>query len=386
MNQRETGAGAPPVVLQVLPHLGAGGVPQGAVEIAAALASAGAAPLVASAGGPRVAEIEAAGARHVRLPLASKNPARMWRNARALAALAAAHGVDIVHARSRAPAWSAEAAARRAGCRFVTTFHGTYGHRGRLKRAYNAVMARGDPVIAVSDHIARHVRAVYGAPPERIRTIPRGVDAARFDPAAVAPRRLAALRAAWGLEGEGPLIVLPGRVARWKGQAVLVEALARLARRDVRCALVGDDQGRRRYRAELEAAIARHGLGSRVRLVGSCADMPAACALADVVAAPSVEPEAFGRVAVEAQAMARPVVASDHGGARETVRHGETGWLVPPGDADALAAALARALESPGRRAAMGAAARAHVRKHFTAEAMRRATLALYDSLAGRAG
>lgn len=385
MNQRLPRS--PLTVLQALPHMGAGGAVEGAAQIAAALAAAGGTALVASAGGPRVADLEAAGARHIRLPLDTKNPLRMRSNARALEKAAAACGADILHARSRAPAWSAEAAARRLGCGFVTTFHGVYGHRSAPKRAYNAVMTRGDRVIAISEHVARHIREVYGAPPERIRVIPRGVDMARFDPAAVTPARKAALRAAWGLDGAaGPLVMLPGRLTRWKGHGALIEALARLGRSDLHCVFVGDDQGRRRFRAGLEASIGRRGLAERVRLVGPCADMPAAYALADLAVAPSTVPEAFGRVAVEAQAMGCPIVAADHGGARETVRDGETGWLVAPGDPAALAAALARALAMPPeRRAALGAAGRAHALSRFAAEAMCGATLALYESLAGGA-
>lgn len=378
---KSTPANGRPVVLQTLPHLGAGGVAEEAVEIAAALAASGATALTASAGGPRVADIEAAGARHFRLPLHSKNPARMWRNARTLGALAAAEKVDIVHAVSRAPAWSAEAAARRRGCAFVTTFYGTYSHRWRPKRAYNAVMARGDRIIAVSEHIRDYIRSVYSPPDERIRLIPIGVDTARFDPARVAPGRAAALRESWGLAGRGPLIALPGRLTRWKGQAVLIEALARLGDRDFVCALIGDDQGRKRYRAELEALIARCGLGGRVRLAGPCADMPAAYAAADIVVSASIEPEASGKVVVEAQAMARPVIAPDHGGARDTVRDGETGWLVPPGDAEALAAALARALDAPALRAGVGAAARRRMAADFSVGAMCENTLAVYNAL-----
>ncbi len=380
MNQRATAGAGGPVVLQVLPHMGAGGVAEGAVEIAAALTEAGATALIASAGGPRAAEAEAAGARHITLPAHSKNPLRMWRNARVLRRIIAAHAVDIVHARSRAPAWSAEAAARASGRPFVTTFHGTYGHGWRVKRAYNAVMTRGDRVIAVSEHIAQHIRAVYGAPEGRICVIPRGVDPARFDPEAVTPARRAALRAKWGFDA-GPLLMLPGRITRWKGQAVLIAAMARLQYRNAQCALVGDDQGRSAYRAELEALIARYGLGGRVRMVGPCSDMPAAYAAADLVVSASTEPEAFGRVAIEAQAMARPVVASAHGGSLETVSDGETGWLVPPDDAPALAALLDRVLAAPERWPAVGAAGRRRVLTRFTAAAMRRATLALYETL-----
>ncbi|HEX9647045.1 MAG TPA: glycosyltransferase, partial [Alphaproteobacteria bacterium] len=259
---------------------------------------------------------------------------------------------------------------------------GTYGHSGALKRRYNAVMAAGEVVIAISEHISRHLTAVYGTDPARIRVIHRGVDLGRFDPAAVAPERVAALRAAWGIAGESRVVLLPGRLTRWKGQAVLVEAMARTARADVACVLVGDAQGRERYRAELERAIRRHGLGDRVRLAGACADMPAAYLAADLVVSASTDPEAFGRIAVEAQAMARPVIATAHGAALETVADGETGWLVPPGDAEALAAALARALAlDPAARAAIGRAGRARAARLFTTEAMCAKTLAVYRSL-----
>jgi glycosyltransferase involved in cell wall biosynthesis len=371
-----------PAVLQVLPHMGAGGVAQGVVEVAGALGKAGFRAVVASAGGPGVAELEAAGATHLTLPLASKNPARIWRNARHLAAAIRAFGIDIVHARSRAPAWSAALAARRTGARFMTTFHGTYGHGNALKRRYNAVMAAGEVVIAISEHIARHVAATYGTDPARIRVIHRGVDARRFDPAAVAPARIEALRRSWGIAGDAPVVMLPGRLTRWKGQLVLVAAMAQLTRGDAVCVLVGDAQGRERYRSELEATIARLGLEGRVRMPGACADMPAACRAADLVVSASTDPEAFGRVLVEAQAMARPVIATAHGGALETVAEGETGWLVPPGDPAALAAALERALAlDADARARMGAAGRARVLDRFTTEAMCAATLAVYREL-----
>lgn len=377
------GAPRQPVILQVLPRLVTGGVERGTVEIAAALVEAGWTALVASAGGPMVRELERLGVEHIGLPLHSKNPLVMYANARRLEALLRERGVDLVHARSRAPAWSALIAARRARRHFVTTFHGTYNLGGMgLKRRYNAVMARGERVIAISDFIALHVQREYGTPPERIRVIHRGVDLARFDPARVGPDRLVELARKWRIPDGRPLIMLPGRLTRWKGQAVLIEAMALLGRRDLCCLIVGSDQGRTAYRDELEELVRRRDLEEVVRIVGDCADMPAAYKLADVVVSASTDPEAFGRVAVEAQAMGRPVIASDHGGARETVLPGVTGWLTRPGDAVALAAALGSALAVNGyQRERMSGAAMEFVRRNFSTEAMCARTLQVYTDV-----
>jgi glycosyltransferase involved in cell wall biosynthesis len=367
-----------PVILQVLPSLVSGGVERGTVEIAEAIAGAGWRAIVASEGGPLAAEIERVGGRHVALPLASKSPAAVWRNAGALAALMRAEEVAIVHARSRAPAWSALTAARRTGARFVTTYHGAYNEGLPGKRLYNSVMARGERVIAITRFIAELVQARHGTPPERIRLIPRGVDPRRFDPALVPPAQVAALRRAWGVPEGHAAILLPARLTRWKGQGVLVEAMARLARPAV-AVLAG---GGERFRAELEAQAARLGVAERLRLIGHVEDMGAALLAADVVVHASTDPEAFGRTVIEAQAMARIVIASDLGGPRETVEEGRTGFRVPPGDPAALAAALERVLAMPEEgRARIGAEARMAVLIGFTTEAMQRATLDVYREL-----
>ena len=372
-----------PVVLQVLPALGGGGVERGTVEIAAAIARAGGGSLVASAGGRLAAAIERAGARNVPLPLATRNPWRIWRNAALLVEVIRRERVDIVHARSRAPAWSAWLAARRTGTHFVTTYHGAYHEASALKRHYNAVMAHGEIVIAASHFIAALVRARYGIDPARIRVIPRGVDPAVFDPDAIAIDRIARLARSWRLPDGVPTIVLPGRLTRWKGQEVLIEALARMQNREAIAVLVGAAQ-RRRYGDELVTLAARLGVAARLRLAGDCDDMPAALMLSDVVVNASIEPEAFGRVVIEAQAMARPTIATDHGGAAETVEHGVTGWRVPPADSDALAAALDHALTLPAdERAALGARARASVAAHYTVHAMQAATIEVYRDVLG---
>jgi glycosyltransferase involved in cell wall biosynthesis len=371
-----------PVVLQVLPALETGGVERGTVDVAAAVAAAGGTALVVSSGGPMTRELERAGGVHVTLPVRSKNPFVMRRNAGRLAELIENRAVDVVHARSRAPAWSALAAARRTGTPFVTTFHGTYGQGSPIKRWYNSVMTRGDVVIAISEFIADHIRTTYGVSDGRVRVIHRGVDLDLFTPGRVSAERIVQLAERWRLTEGLPVVMLPGRLTRWKGQMLLIEAVARLGRRDIRCVLVGSDQGRHRYRGQLERLVERRGLAGLVRITGHCQDMPAAYMLADVVVSASTDPEAFGRVAAEAQAMGRPVVASDHGAARETVLSGRTGWLIPPRNADALAEAIDEALAlAPDQRQGLAAEAMAHVRANFSRDRMCAETLAVYDEL-----
>ena len=373
-------------VLQVTPALDAGGVEQTTLDMAQAIAAAGGVALVASSGGRLEAELARRGGELVRMPLDRKSPWTLLANAGRLERLIRARRVDIVHARSRAPAWSALLAARGATAAFVTTYHGVYNARSGLKRAYNRIMARGDMVIANSAFTAEHLLAQHpGIDASRVVTIPRGVDLARFSPDRVTADRIAAVRAAWGLAADDrrPVALLAARLTAWKGQRLLIEALARLqGRRDLVLVLAGDDQGRTPYTDSLRAAAAKAGLGERVRIVGHFADMPAAYLAADFACAPSLDPEAFGRTAVEPQAMGRPVLAADHGAVRETVEEGVTGWRVAPGDADAWAAALGRMLDTPAEaRAAMGAAGRARVQRLYSLEAMTAATLGVYARL-----
>jgi len=373
-----------PAVLQVLPSLTTGGVERGTVDIAAALTGAGLRAIVVSAGGPMEHDIQRVGGEHITLPVDSKNPLVIRKNIAALAKVIRSRRIGLVHARSRAPAWSARSAAQRCGVPFMTTFHGTYNFNNPAKKAYNAIMAKGERVIAISEFIGRHIVENYDTPEGRVRVIPRGIDIDTFNPDAVSPERMIQLSQSWRLPDDAPVIMLPGRLTRWKGQSVLIEAARRLGRADVRVLLVGDDQGRTGYRDELEAQIARIGTEGIIHLTGPCRDMAAAYMLANVVVCPSTDPEAFGRVAAEGHAMGRPVIASDHGGARETVISGETGWLVPPGDADALAQALRTALAMTSEdRDTVAQRAIAHVRKNFTKQKMCAATLDVYAELLG---
>ncbi len=368
-------------VLQVIPALNAGGAERTTIEMAEALSANGWRALVVSEGGELEGALAAAGGVLVPMPVRSKNPAVLWANSRRIRRLIDEEGVDIVHARSRAPAWSALWAARAAGAPFITTYHGAYSGRSKLKRWYNGVMARGDVVIANSSYMRDRIIERHDADPNRIRVIPRGVDLDKFDPDIVTPARIAAAREAFGVApgDDRPIILLPARLTFWKGHEVALRALAEL---DVDAHLVfaGDGDG---GDAILEIA-AELGLGPRVLFPGYVADMPAAYAAADLALAPSTLPEAFGRTAAEAQAMGVPVIAAAHGGALEVVADGVTGWLVPPGDADKLSAAIGRALAlSPEQKAAMGAAGRTRIASLYTARALQDATMRVYQEVLG---
>jgi glycosyltransferase involved in cell wall biosynthesis len=373
-----------PTVLQVLPALDSGGVERGTVEIVAALAADGWTPLVASAGGRLVSSVEAAGGRHIALPLNTKSPVQILRNIERLTRLIRAEKVSLVHARSRAPAWSAFFASRQTGVPFVTTYHGAYGEEGAGKRLYNSVMARGEKVIVASAFMAKLVHRRHGTGDDRLRLIPRGIDPAVFEPSAVGPVRVARVAAGWGIPEGVDVVLLPARLSRWKGQDVLIAAMGRLRRPDLRFVLLGGEAGREGYAETLRALAAKVGVGAQLVFAGHCDDMPAALLRATIVVSPSTEPEAFGRAVIEAQAMARLVIATNHGGAAETVRDGETGLLVPPGDPAALAEALVRALDMPdSSRRAIGTRARREVRERYTVAEMQRATLEVYEQILG---
>lgn len=373
-----------PVILQILPELVSGGVERGTVEIARALNQQGWGNIVVSAGGPMESALAHTGATHIKLPVDSKKPLQIYRNIAALEKVIRKHKVNIVHARSRAPAWSAYFAAKRTGATFMTTFHGFYGTHGMFKKHYNSVMVRGTKVIAISEFIRDHILRNYPAcPAQRIEVIHRGADLAAFHPDAVTPGILGQLSDEWRLtEQHVPVILLPGRITRWKGQDVFIRALSKIRDRQFIALLVGEVGGHSGYRQEIEELIRQKGLQSHVRFVGKTSHMTEAYALSDIVVVPSTAPEAFGRVPVEAQAMGKLVIAADHGGVQETVIHGETGFLVPPGDITALAQMILNALMMPPEaRQQIGVAARQHVSEHFSIETMQHKTLSLYASL-----
>lgn len=375
-------------ILQVAPELSAGGVERTVLEVTEAIVEAGGRALLASRGGRLEGEFTRLGGTLFRMDAKSKNPLVLKANEAKLKRIIQEEGVDLVHARSRAPAWSAYGAAKSAGVPFVTTYHGAYSGNAGLKRKYNSVMAKGQLVIANSEWIARHIHDVHQVPQELIVTIPRGVDLAVFDPVMVAPSRIEAVRGRWGLKDDKRLtLFLPGRLTEWKGQLLALEALSLLSpeeREEMVLVLAGDAQGRSAYEGRIYDTIREHHLDGHALVVGHEEDMPAAFLASDIVLAPSTRPEAFGRVAAEASAMGRPVIVSDHGGGRETVLDGETGARVEPGNAAALAGAI-RTLLTIGEsaRAGMGKAGQAHVRSHFSKRGLQMATLGVYKRLIG---
>jgi len=371
-------------ILQVLPQLGMGGAERVAVEGAEAVHLSGHRALIAAGAGPLASLATRAGAELVLLPLNTKNPLSIWRNVRRLEEVIEENEVDLIHAHSRAPAWSAYYAAMRRKIPFVTTYHGVYGEENALKRRYNEVMARGDRVIAVSQYVAELIQSRYGVGQDRVRVVHGGVDVEIFDPATVLGDRSVRLARAWRADAGQPTIMLPGRLTGWKGQKLFIEAMAKMRHKDALGILVGSDQGRTAYTASLVALAEKLGLGSRLRMTGHVDDVPAAMMLADVVVNCSTKPEAFGRTIVEAQAMGRVVVAADHGGARETVLDGQSGFLIPPGNAAALAAVLDAILDMPTEtRIEFGQQARAHIARNFSLPVMQTRLLNVYAELLG---
>lgn len=370
-------------VLQVIPNMGAGGAEQTTIDVTAALVRAGHKAIIVSNGGPRVIELQRLGALHIQMPVHSKNPFIIWQNARRLKRLIQEYRVNVIHARSRAPAWSALKAARDTGIKFLTTCHAPYNIRGNeWKRRYNSGIAKGDLVIANSEFVAHYLVDNYAVPVDKIRVIPRGIPFEKFDLAKVSVDRMLKLSQEWRIPDVAPLVLLPGRLTRWKGQTVLIEAMSKLKRKDVYCVLLGDDQGRTDYRDELEAMIHDFHLEDRVRIAQHCDDMAVAYKMASVVVSASVEPEGFGRVAVEAQAMGVPTIATAIGGSKETIIPDVTGWLVPPNDPGEMAKAIHKVLSlSQEKRDAIGLQASHHARSHFSKEQMTHATLLVYDEL-----
>ena len=355
--------------------------------MAEAISRAGGLALVASAGGRLEPDLEAAGGELIKLPAATKNPFTALSNAFAMAKVVRDRRVRIVHARSRAPAWSAYVAARMTKTPFLTTFHGIYNARSKLKRFYNSVMARGDLIIANSEYTRDHVIKQYNIAPARVIAIPRGVDLAQFDSDRIRPEDVAALRSQWGLaeNDQRTVLIIPARLTRWKGQLVLVDAIKQIeAKRPgaLKLIIAGDAQGRRGYHEAIVTNIEANKLQDVVAVVGHVRQMPLAFAASDVAVFPSIEPEAFGRGAVEAQAMGVPVIASNLGGFTETVVEGETGFLVPAGNVTALAGAIERFIDM-GReaRAKMGQNGRDRARALYSKEALQTATLAVYERL-----
>lgn len=372
-----------PVVLQVIPELQHGGVEWGTVQIAEALKQKGYTPFVASCGGRLVYELDKMGIKHFTLPLKTKNPVKMYLNSLKLAKIIKENGINIVHARSRAPAWSAYWAAKKTGVKFMTTFHGTYGLGPKgIKKFYNKVMTFGQLVIAISQHIKKHMLANYQIDESKIRLIPRCVDIDKFSQSAVTQERIIRAIADNHLPEDRPIISLIGRITRWKGQHLLVEAMSKIKHKEAYALIIGSDQGRVKYTNELKEMAEKLNVSDRIQFIGESFDIPALLMVSDIVLSTAIEPEAFGRAAIEGQAMGKIVLASNIGGSLENVIDGISGRLFKSGDAQALAEAIDWALDLPdSERQKISAAAIKNVHDHFTLQQMCDKTMDVYNEL-----
>ena len=372
-------------VLQVLPHLNSGGLVSGAIEISEALQKAGMNSFVASEGGRREREITKVGGKVINFSLGSKNPLIIFLNIYKLSRIIKKYKINIIHARSRAPAWSAYFAAKKMGIPFVTTFHGTYSIQNKLKKKYNSIMVKSDRVIAISRFINNHILSNYNIDKDKIVTIHRGINIERFNYLKVADERLISLLNMFNIPEDSFVVLLPGRITRWKGHILLIEAIFKLQRSDIICLFVGDSQGRNKYYAELEKILDKFKLKNNFRIIPNQSDMATIYKLADVVVSSSLDPEAFGRVIVEAQAMGRPTISANHGGGSEIIIDGLTGWLFKPGDADDLSDKINKALTlNKDNRDKLAINAIKRAKLNFNNETMCAKTLQVYAELANK--
>lgn len=369
-----------PIVLQVLPELETGGVETGTIEIALELKKQGIKNFVASQGGRMVNELKRNKIPHLTLPLKSKNIFTMRANAKKLAQYIKDNNINIVHARSRAPAWSAYWAAKAAGVHYITTFHGTYGLGPLgLKKLYNKIMTYGERVIAISNHIKNHIIKNYKIDKEKIRLIHRCADIEKFSPQAVTQARMINKIKEYNIADDKPVILLPGRITHWKGQHLLLEALHLMKNQNYYCIITGDSQGRIKYLNTLKELAKKYDLENRVGFFGRYSDVPALMMVSTVILSTAIEPEAFGRISVEGQAMGKIVIASNIGGSLDTIQDGVTGKFFESGDSQSLANALDWALElKEAEKQKISKAAIKNVREHFTKQIMCDKTIEVY--------
>jgi glycosyltransferase involved in cell wall biosynthesis len=338
-----------PNVLHVLPALESGGVELHVAEVLENFAKLypNDTFFVASAGGKIVNDILKyySNIKHFTVPLNTKSPVKIFENAVVLKHIMQEHEIDIVHAHSRAPAWSCFKAAKETESIFVTTYHGTYNCGNYFKKIYNKIMVMSDYTIAISDFIKNHIHAVYGAVKSNIVTIHEGIDSEIFNPSMVTEHMRQTQRQEWNIDFYKKIILIPGRLTRWKGQLILTRAVGNLdEKKDCVVVFLGSAQGRLSYQSEIEKLC--HDLNVDYRMISNCKDMKTAYAVADVVVSASTDPEAFGRVTAEAIAMNRQVIATNHGGSIELTKNGQHGILVAPGDVGALTNALDHVLSS----------------------------------------
>lgn len=370
-------------VLQVVPALVSGGVERGTVEIAAKLQSTGLNSFVVSAGGPLVSKLSEIGVPNIYLNVASKNPFTIWNNAKEIADIVTKNNIDIIHARSRAPAWSCYMAAKATGKKFVTTFHGIYNISSFIKRYYNSIMTEGERIIAVSEFVKRHIIENYQADESKIRVIYRGVDPDYCNIANVTGDLLQKYQEKYHIPKDTPVILLPSRMTAWKGHFALVQALNKIRHLDFYCLMVGDLSKHPNFTKKIQTYITENKLQSKIQIFGNEADMLGLYGVSDIVLSTSIEPEAFGRTIIEGQSMEKLVIATNSGGAAETINDEVTGFHVLPGSVDDLAEKIAYCLSILGseKEKQITSGARRSVIDSFSLDLMLSKTLDVYEEL-----
>ena len=330
-------------VLQVIPKLGYGGAETGCFDIAHYLFENNCSSFLITNGGPLTKFINKKKVKYIRLPVNSKNPIIMLLNTILISVIIIFYNIDIIHARSRAPAWSCFLASKITRKKFVTTFHGTYNFKSKIKKFYNSVMLRSDLVIAGSNFIFSHIKENYKEylnNSKKFLVIFRGINIDYFDASTTFTEDEDKLFKSWNLEVEKKTILLPGRITEWKGHEMFIEAMNKiniqLGHKSFNAVILGSDQGRDLYKKKLIRLVEQYRMNDQIKFVDHCENMPLAYKISDLIVSTSIEPEAFGRIAVEAQSMEKPIIASNLGGSKETILNNKTGILFDAGDSDDL--------------------------------------------------
>ena len=376
-------------VLQVIPKLGYGGAETGCYDIAHFLKENDCGSFIATSGGELLKFVKKEKVKVLRLPVHSKNPLLIIFNALMLSLYIIIHRIDIVHARSRAPAWSCYFACLLTNKNFVTTFHGTYNFKSNIKKFYNSVMLRAKLTIAGSNFIFNHINENYNeylSKEKKLRVIFRGINIDYYNPKNISVLKQEKLKKEWDLSSNEFTILLPGRLTYWKGQEKFVESLNILIEDyntiNFQAIILGSDQGRKVYSKKLINLVERYNLNKKVKFIQHCKEMPLAYSLSDVVVSASIEPEAFGRVSVEAQSMTKPIIASNIGGSKETIINKKTGFLYKFDDPRELAKCLNTVIQlSQDELKLMGNEGRKNISKKFDVETMCQSNLKEYKRL-----
>ncbi len=376
-------------VLQVIPKLGYGGAETGCYDLAHYLYEKDCKSYIATSGGDLLKFVKKNKVKVFRLPVHSKNPIIMLLNILMLSVIILIYNIDIVHARSRAPAWCCLCSCFITRRKFVTTFHGTYNFSNYLKKFYNSIMVRSKLVIAGSNFIFEHINTNYQKylkEKNKLMVIFRGINLEYFNKKNISENKKNKLMSAWKINPEKKTILLPGRLTQWKGQEVFIEAINILIedynKNNFQAIILGSDQGRNIYSKKLFSLVHRYQLNKTVNFITFCKEMPIAYSLSDIIVSSSIEPEAFGRVAVEAQAMGKPIVASNIGGSNETIVNGKSGFLYKSGDPRELAKALNNVMELDEEALySVGNEGRKNVTRKFNVEQMCQTTFTEYKKL-----